>query len=180
MSTELPNSFGIPGLTETAYYSQKYGFIGYQTSLVLYGVSTVLFVQCVNYHIKSFRETSPSAGWVGAFRLAPIARKLHLGYVVALFVCGTIHAAANSWINIVAWNDVPLYPGGALAWAAASYGTPCSCSARLTVVGLYIPRTLADGFSCSPQAYFILGLLRSDLLYTFITCGDMRVPTTAA
>ncbi|TEB20723.1 hypothetical protein FA13DRAFT_1644284, partial [Coprinellus micaceus] len=67
---------------------------------------------------------------------------LHLGYVVALFVCGTIHAAANSWINIVAWNDVPLYPGGALAWAAASYGHPVF---MLSQVPFLMTMWLADG-----------------------------------
>ncbi|TEB31169.1 hypothetical protein FA13DRAFT_1585886, partial [Coprinellus micaceus] len=81
-----------------------------------------------------------------------------LGYISALFACGTIVIVADTWANVVVTLDYPLYPGGSYFWAVTHFSDPMF---MLGQVPFQVTTWLADGF---------YGLYRCYVVYT-MTAG---------
>jgi hypothetical protein len=160
-SSLLPQqSYRPPNVPARYYENQKYGFVGIQIALVLYGkrpsrppsrfshpsaflltanagIATVLFVQSFFAHLRMLRKPG-----VDNQR----SKKIQLVYICAIFICATILMVAEGYVNGVAALEYPLYPGGSYAWSLANYNDPIF---MLTQVPFAVTTWLADGFMVS-------------------------------
>ncbi|TEB17274.1 hypothetical protein FA13DRAFT_1746843 [Coprinellus micaceus] len=179
MSLASTKPYRPPNVPEAFYENLKYGFVGVQISLFFYGIAAVLFILCFTSHIQSFQSSSTHSfsGFMAAFKSASRSKKLQLGYISALFACGTIVIVADTWANVVVTLDYPLYPGGSYFWAVTHFSDPMF---MLGQVPFQVTTWLADGFmlyrcyvvyTMTAGIWFIL--LIPGLLYS---CIHWRVP----
>jgi hypothetical protein len=117
----------------------------HDTHAFILGIAAVLFILCFTSHIQSFQSSSTHSfsGFMAAFKSASRSKKLQLGYISALFACGTIVIVADTWANVVVTLDYPLYPGGSYFWAVTHFSDPMF---MLGQVPFQVTTWLADGF----------------------------------
>ncbi|KIJ63973.1 hypothetical protein HYDPIDRAFT_154930 [Hydnomerulius pinastri MD-312] len=104
-------------------------FIGDSLSLLIYGVSLVLFVQCMVAFLKRTDVSSPNRWGL-------------MTYTLLMFSCSTIFVALDSTLFRNAFVDYRNYPGGPIGYSVATYDAPMSITANAFFM---LANWLADG-----------------------------------
>jgi hypothetical protein len=103
-------------------HEQQYVLIGVAISLVAYGISFVLFLQCLNALQRATEIKRGSPRWVLAT------------YTGFMFLLGTGYITTNTACKILAYTTHRNFPGGPVAWVNANYSSPTQLMSNICAV----------------------------------------------